>query len=365
MKIGLLTIHNALNYGAVFQAYATQEVLSRHGKTEIINYKNSHIEKVYSIFNVKPNSKILRHLVRDLLLLKSKVTKKVKFNCFFDDYFNLSEEYNFNNISSSKYDLYVCGSDQIWNPKVTNGCDIINEDYFLGFIPTGVKKISYASSLGNYRFDIKQEKQVKYLLGTFDYISVREKDGTDYLESILGGRVKQVLDPTLLLSKEEWIGKLNLRQKHDIEEYILVYTVPRSSLLKDVVDFYSKTGIKIIAVDSNLIKIAGVDEQVRDAGPQELLNLILNAKMVLTDSFHGVCFAINFKKDFAAISSGTLSNRMKNILSLVGMEDRFIESLNDIRALEPINDEVYLKSLLLLEEHKKISIDYLKKALSN
>ena len=363
MKIAVMTIHNALNFGAIFQAYATQEILSKYGSVDVVNYENKHIEKLYSPFNVKFDSSFLKSLVRETLLLKSKVSKKNKFEVFFNTKLNFTKKVDFVNETLETYDVYVSGSDQIWNPKITNGVNSLNEKYFLSFAPENTKKISYASSLGNYRFNTEQERRVKQLLETFASLAVREQDGVEYLEPFLNRKVKQVLDPTLLLSKDDWINKLKLKENKSSEEYILVYTVPRAELLKDAINFYAKQGIKVISVDSAIRKTGNVDKQIRDAGPEEFLNLFLNAKMILTDSFHGVCFSINFQKDFLAISSGVVSNRMRNILSLVGMENRLIESVNDFEKVKPITNEEYRKSFELLEVHKKVSFDYLDKAL--
>ncbi len=363
MKIAVMTIHNALNYGAVFQAYATQEILSKYGKVEIINYQNKHIEKVYKTFNIRLNHNMPKDLVRDLYLLKSKLLKKSKFNEFFKNKFILTKATDFIDSSLDTYDVYVSGSDQIWNPRITNGVDTLNKDYFLSFVPDNSIKISYASSLGDYRFNLDQEKEVKELLERFDFLSVREKDGAEYLENILGKEVNQVLDPTLLLSKDEWIKKLKLKEENSNEEYILVYTVPRSELLKDVISFYAKKGIKIISVDPSIRSTGKVDKQIRDAGPEEFLNLLLNAKMVITDSFHGVCFSVNFKKDFIAVSSGVLSNRMRNILSLVELESRLVESVSDLEKIKSIEEKEFESSHKLLDQHKVYSLDYLDKTI--
>lgn len=359
-----MTIHNALNYGALFQAYATQEVLSRYGKVDIINYQNKHIEKVYKTFNIRINHTFLKGFIRDLFLLKGKLSKKRKFKKFFNSRLNFTELTDFRKGSLKVYDLYVSGSDQIWNPLCTNGNSVVNEHYFLQFAPVGARKISYATSLGSFRFNVDQLEKAKTLLEPFDNLSIREKDGKEYLESLLGKEVEQVLDPTLLLSKSDWIKKLGLQKNKFNTDYILVYTVPRSDLLKKVVDYYSKKDIKIIAVDSNIRKLGAVDKQIRDAGPEEFLNLFLNAKKIITDSFHGVCFSINFQKDFLAVSSGQQSNRMNNILELTGLEDRFIDSIESISSLDDLGSIDFINAHKLLDEKKAESFKYLSKAIT-
>lgn len=359
-----MTIHNALNYGALFQAYATQEVLSKYGNVDIIDYQNKHIEKVYKTFNVGFNHSLPKSLIRDLFLLKGKFSKKRKFKNFFNSRLKFTESTDFRKNNLKAYDLYVSGSDQIWNPLCTNGNSIVNEHYFLQFAPAGARKISYATSLGSFRFKADQQEKVKTLLESFDYLSVREKDGKEYLESLLDKEVKQVLDPTLLLSKSDWINKLGLKEKEFKTDYILVYTVPRSDLLKEVVSYYAQKDIRIIAVDSNIRKLGPIDEQIRDAGPEEFLNLFLNAKKIITDSFHGVCFSINFQKDFLAISSGRQSNRMKNILELIGLQDRFISSIGEVSNLNNMSSVNFTKAQKLLEEKKIESFKYLSKAIT-
>lgn len=359
-----MTIHNALNYGAIFQAYASQEVLSKYGNVDIINYQNKHIENIYKTFNVRINRHLLKALARDLFLLKVKLSKKRKFKNFFNLRMNFTRSTDFIKVNLNAYDLYVSGSDQIWNPLCTNGNGNINEHYFLHFAPVGARKISYATSLGSFRFKADQEQKAKALLESFDYLSVREKDGKEYLESLLGKDVEQVLDPTLLISKSDWIKKLGLQKNKFNKDYILVYTVPRSELLKKVVDYYSRKDTKIIAVDSNIRKLGSVDKQVRDAGPEEFLNLFLNAKKIITDSFHGVCFSINFQKDFLAVSSGQQSNRMNNILELTGLEDRFIDSIESISSIDNLSAIDFINAHKFLDENRAESFKYLSKAIT-
>ena len=350
MKIGLLTIHDALNYGAVLQAYASQEVLSRYGDVEIIDYHNRHIERVYSLFNVPFDSRLPKSLLRDLYLFKNKLVRAKKFKSFRDRYLRLSERNESDGALPDLYELFVCGSDQIWNPKITNGTTTLNEDYFFGALPKEVRKISYASSLGSHRYTPAQEGRVKELLSSFEVLSVREKDGVDYLSGFLGRDVYQVLDPTLMLTKEEWKERMGLKEQTAEEDYILVYTVPRSSLLKGAIEYYSNKGAKVVSVDPSLRSAGKVDKQIRCAGPEELLTLILNAKAVVTDSFHGVCFSINFKKEFVALSSGALSNRMRNLLEIAGLESRYVELCDDLKKMPSISDGDYRSAEASLSE---------------
>lgn len=362
MKIALLTIHNAYNYGAVLQAYATQETLSKYGDVEIINYQNRYILKTYSIFNVGFNTGLIKGIVREVFLLQNKLKRKVNFERFISSKLKLSESVSEDFKLDDSYDVYVCGSDQIWNPKITNNQSEINSDYFFYRVPEKSKIISYASSLGNHRFLKEHETRAQELLARFSSLSVREKDGQEYLESLLEKKVTHVLDPTLLLSRDEWIERLKLKADKK-EEYILVYTVPRSPLLKEVIAYYASKNIKIISVDPGLRKTGKVNKQVRSASPESFLELLLNAKLVITDSFHGVCFSINFKKDFIAVSSGLVSNRMKNILSITGLDNRLIENASQLKGIKNISDEEFETAHKRLDNERKNSILFLENAL--
>jgi len=367
MKIGLLTIHNALNYGALFQAYATQEIFSRYGKVEIIDYKNRHIEKHYLPFSISRISlswKAPLQFAREIYLFKGKLYRSKKFREFWGERLSVSKKKFHPRGGVSGYDLLICGSDQVWNPRITNSCDSINEDYFFSGAPSDVRKISYASSFGSYRYSDKDVSRLKILLDSIGCLSVREQDGAQYIQGVLGREVPVVLDPTLLLTKEEWVNKIGLRENDRKTDYILAYTVPRSSHLKEAVNHYSKLGYKVILVDPALIPIGRAGEQRRDVGPEEFLNLILNAKLILTDSFHGVCFSINFKKNFFAFNSGDSSNRIRNILSLVGLESRLIESTDLLAGMELISDEDYRNAHCTLDKLRDYSFGYIDRSMN-
>ncbi|MDO3385983.1 polysaccharide pyruvyl transferase family protein, partial [Gilvimarinus sp. SDUM040013] len=138
-------------------------------------------------------------------------------------------------------------------------------------------------------------------------ISVHEKDTQLLLQGLMGKDVHHVLDPTLLLSKDQWLETLEIKNKVNIKEkYILLYTVPKNPLIRNAVEYFSKkTGYKVVALDQGLSAGAKVDKQIRDAGPIEFLELFSNAAFVITDSFHGTCFSINLEKPFITVSSGS------------------------------------------------------------
>lgn len=363
MRIALITIHNANNYGAILQAYATYKILSRFGDVDVIDYENRYISISLDLVRFKFTIHGILGIGKDIFRLIPRYKVIKKFKTFRNKYFTMSKQINKNDINLPIYDLYVCGSDQIWNPTCISENSQIDEIYFLNFAPKGSKKFSYASSLGSYRFNIQEKNKVSNLLNDFSFTSVREKDGKEHLESFLNKEVKHVLDPTLLLSKKEWIETFNLKENINEKNYILVYSVPKSKLIKDAIKYFSKKlNLPIIALDQNLSMGTKVDKHIRDAGPIEYLSLFLNASFVITDSFHGTCFSVNFQKQFISIAPGIHSNRIESFLSRMNLENRIMRNKDDfeniINLIEYSNENSLLielrnKSLLYIENSIK------------
>lgn len=366
MKIAVITIHSVLNFGAIFQAYATYSVLSDFGDTELINYQSNYLRKNHSLFRLRLSRRLLKETIIDTLIIFNKISQKIKFQKFQKKYISLTGKVSEKNFNIKKYDIYVCGSDQIWNPTIISGNKVINWKYFLDFAPNHARKISYASSLGNYRFDHEQETKVKKQLNSFQAISVRENDGKEYLDTLLDQQVEHVLDPTLLLTREDWVERLNLDIQTENENYILVYSISNSLLLKEAIDYFSKKmNLTVISINNGFRKFGAIDKQIRNAGPEDFLKLFLNAKFIITDSFHGVCFSINFKKQFVAISSGKISNRIQSILTLTSLTQQFAKNKKDFPYILEIKRGKYKQSSTALAIQRNKSLSYLKRALKS
>lgn len=339
MKIALITTHNANNYGAVLQTFATQEVLKRYGDVTIINYNNKHISRSMDLIRFIPTLHGILGLGKDIARLLPRYRVLQKFGQFFDDYFNLTELMSACEIDkvSNEYDVFVAGSDQIWNPSCISSSGEIDGVYFLDYVQTDKIKISYASSMGGYEYSDAEADQVKCYLKDFSLISVREKDTKQYFENLLERNIEHVLDPTLLLSNKEWFKALDIQNKTIQEKYILFYCVPKLKGIRDIAKYYKdKFGIKIIALDQGLSSGVKVDKHVRDAGPKEFIELFMNAEFVITDSFHGTCFSINFKKPFIAFTEGVHSNRIKSILEVTGLDNRLVSDFDDVDRLNEV-----------------------------
>lgn len=330
MKIALITIHNTNNYGAILQTFALQAVLSRYGEVEIVDYDNRHISRSFDLIRLKLSFHGVLGAGKDIFRLFPRLRVINRFRDFINENIKLTKTCSASDLKEGKigfFDCYVAGSDQIWNPACVNPNGILDPIYFLDFAPEGVRKISYASSMGAYIFSDQEKNKLKKYLQRFSAISVRERGAQLLLQEVLDREVDHVLDPTLLLSKDEWLKNLGLTSQRNNEKYILLYTVPKAPLIKKVVEFFSrKTGLKVVAIDQGLSAGARVDEHIRDAGPLDFIRLFSAAEFVITDSFHGVCFSLNFGKPFVAVSPGKYANRIESLLSLVGLEDRLVKS---------------------------------------
>lgn len=366
MKIALLTIHNANNYGAILQTFAMQEVLKRYGEVEIINYRNRHISRSFDLIRLKPDLHGLLGFGKDILRLKPRYKVIKKFRKFIAQSLILTDEVSSLDLANGAcgiYDVYVAGSDQIWNPNCVNASGRLDTTYFLDFVGPVSKKISYASSMGGYIYNEIEEGLARGFLKTFEKVSVREKSTQRYLAHLIQSEVEHVLDPSLLLNKEEWINQISDAEGSQLNEpYILLYTVPKVDLVRKAVSFFSKKlGLKVIAIDQGLWAGAKVDQLIRDAGPEDFLRLFANAKFVITDSFHGTCFALNFEKPFVAISPGKHSNRVESLLNEVGAKNRLVNVESDLLR---IPDEIdYTKVSLKLELKRKQAFNYLSNSL--
>ena len=213
-KIGILTYHRAYNYGAVLQAYALQSAIQNiNYNVEIIDYCCDYIEKIGS-------EKSIKNIIKFILSGRRINQTKKKFVKFRNDKLNLSNnDFNRDTIKeiADLYDIYIVGSDQVWNYQGSN----FDKTYFLDFVKQNTKKKSYAASFGISKIPPKYEKEYIRLLNKFSDISVREKQGINIINNLLGKDCELVLDPTLLLSKKEWKEKTSISNRIIKEKYLL------------------------------------------------------------------------------------------------------------------------------------------------
>lgn len=352
-KIGILTFHNANNYGAVLQAYALQtaiQILQPSCIVEILDYRNSRINQTRKVFQVIGKLSV-KNCVAAILNLPGRVKKKKGIDDFISKYLVLSEKIDKNSIGKIKgdYDKMIVGSDQVWNYNLTNK----DLEYFL---PGEYReKNAYGVSIGNDT-DFCEEKinELKH----FKNISVREQSTKQILNTVNGIQSKLVCDPTMLLDKSEWdkiIPRIDLRKK-----YILVYSInPNIKLMSRAYEIAQKTGFEIRYISMNISDYYKIKNVVfaYNPTPMEFLLLIKNSEYVLTNSFHGTVFSILFNKEFEVeVDYGTYkNNRIQELLQNVDLENRVIKESKGFSQSDIEWEKVKLK----VKDMQLKSIDFL------
>ena len=373
MKVGLITYHSAYNFGSVLQAYATQEVISNIiGNCEIINYRTAEQKRVYAIFKWDKGAKFIRSLVKNILIIPTyhnRVKRAKKYEEIIGKLFNLSREVTKPQDVYSmweQYDLIVSGSDQIWN-KHSNEMENVSWEYMKPYLLAGYKgkKISYASSLTNMTDD-----EIAYILPdikAFDCISFREENTATKVRNDFNVENVSVLDPTFLLTREEWVNKLSL-MRQETSDYILFYVLSRRTEIKHMMSIVKKIGIKtgkkVKMISPLTTSFSGQDVEIlEEVDPIDFMNLIYNASMVVTDSYHGTILSVNLGKDVFSVCRGFPSDFRKiDVLNRLGMSTRIIQNIEDLlaREYEPIDYAVVNDNIRLLREK---SMNYLVEAL--
>ena len=328
IKIGIITYHFVNNYGACMQAWALQQYLIRRGfASEIIDYRPSHLEEGGTFFCPKSFRDIfslgflillkIRHVIGNFS--QSKGLKKAKFEEFHKRYFVLSSKKFFEGDSlealSSEYDLFICGSDQIWNSSRQYGID---ENYFLNFVKEDFKKVSYAASFGKKTLDNRYSSRIRSLLKNFKAISIREPSGIKVLREIGISHAEHVLDPTLLIGGDYE----NAIEPSFTKPYAFSYVLRSKNMANKVNLSVSKLFNLEIISSENLKGHTDV------LSPWEWVGHFKKAKYIITNSYHGTLFSIIFKKPFIFVAlSGKkveYNERAVSLLSCVGLENNIV-----------------------------------------
>lgn len=358
-----MTFHCAHNYGAVLQAYALQNVLIQKGHDcEIIDYRPEGLEN-YTALYTKRNG--LKSYIKNLMLLKYDAPRRNranKFNDFIANNLVLSKECNHNSELMSdlttKYDLFIVGSDQVWNTKKTLE---VNSTYFLDFVYDGNKKVAYAASVGNaQRVDL-----IGYidLLRQFKAISCREYRGSEVIKSLLGKDIPVVLDPTLLCDIQIWDTLQSKSNYPEYKNYILYYSLDGYDKRKDNIEelkiLSKRLNKKILLITPEWPRCISDFIDLLDVGPIDFLKLIKSADLVCTNSFHGTALSIAFNKDFYVLEeyNGT-DDRKIGLLKSLGLEDRMVKGYKYVNELK-IAEINYFDVCNNLNKLKKQSFSFL------
>ena len=360
------------NYGTALQLTALNKVLSDlDNKVSVINYKtNPLISGVFSNGKTTENIYLIykklfksspAHLTTDSRekLFISFLNKHLVFTGFCESTAKLDELNNF-------FDCFVCGSDQIWSPSC------FDKHYFLDFVSDQKKMIAYAPSISTSSTGNKYiEKEIESLTSRFDHISTREKIGADFISELTGKSVEVVLDPTLLLKRNEWDELVPLSAEEACDsDYILVYMLGDSQKNWKIIKQLSSTlkmRVKIVPVfETDLYREGCLSESV---GPEEFVRLIRNAAFVCTDSFHGLIFSVIYHKNFCIFKRFNTfdpinqNSRVFELLNKLNLDDRIADNnVNEKIINKQIN---YVEVDCLLDSLIDNSLNYLDSSLNS
>lgn len=344
-KVGLISV-SIHNYGSLLQTYAMQKVLDSYGiDNEIILFKSDPLKQIYRVLNVPfmtMKLKLYKRKVATRVLYREIYEGSIKrdraFMAFKTNYCRFTkkitsrselEEYE------RKYDAFVLGSDQVWNPA-----NLEMDFYTMNFISEEKAKIAYAPSFGVSIIPKKQKEKTAAYLKRIQHISVREIAGAKIVKELTGREVPVVCDPTALLTRDEW-DEIKSNKEYISEKYIFCYFLGANPKHREFANkVKNATGYKIVALQH-------IDELVRgdfnfgdvtpyDVGPEDFINLLSNAEIVLTDSFHGTMFSIYYHKVFFTFPRyseekiDSTNSRITSILRLMQLEDRGLKGTESV-----------------------------------
>lgn len=342
MRVGIMTYHTFNNYGSLLQAYALQKKLINLGiDAEVIDYRCEYVRRPYTIKSLR--KKGLIGYIYGIIGPISRIPRYNNFKKFRKKLF-LSDTVNKESIHTlgDSYDLYLTGSDVVWNHKVTD----LDPNYFLDFVKDSSKKGSYAASFGFKEIPKELENRYYELLKDFRYFNLRENVGVEIISRLLNRHANTVLDPTLLLTKNEWSEIA--RDYSDKGDYILVYQLaPSKTLVKFTEKLAKEKGLKVKYISFPMGKFLKCSLGLTE-GPSEWVGLIKHAKYVVSDSFHGTAFSIIFNKQFfteIAPYRKEFGSRIENILTLFDLKNRLIINGDNKDIDNDINYEIINKKL--------------------
>ena len=384
-KIGILTYFYYYNYGTMLQGYALQKVFERQGKghfsSEIIDcrfgeknlsfwyYFKIRVRRFF-IYFIEIKRVIAIFKKRDLTNAKYREENNQKrklFDDFVKECCSMSKE-TYKQSSDLYpnppiYDIYVTGSDQTWSPKVG-----LRDSCFLGFAPKNKVKAAYAPSIGVSSYSAEEEQYVHEHLKGYKFVSCREKHGAEILKKLSPVSVETVLDPTLLLRADEW-RQVAVKPDGLPEKYILCYFIGERLYYRVFAKQLSKQlNLPLVFIPGSNTDMKDENHLVWKSGPREFLGLIDNAEVVLTDSFHGTIFSINFRRNFYSFikheGAKAMDNmRISDILDRLGQSDRLLTEYDGESVDYKLVD--YTSTDLLLQSERESSELFVNKILAS
>lgn len=349
MKIILVTLHSQNNnFGSVLQSYSLYHFIKENGySVELLDYRPYYSNGALNW------SKYLMKIGINMFFLPYYLIRKKRFDSIINSQKMTKRYKSFSQLQKEvpKADVFLIGSDQVWNTKYLCGKDPI---YYLDFINTDCK-MSYAASLGSYIESVDQLQELKRKISAFRFVSFREDKSVAQLLSVDFKRAEYVLDPVFLHTKDYY----RQIQSQIIEKgYILAYIIHKDPFIEKVIDYVR------VKLNKPVIQIGGFrskcmsNKYPRAAGPKDFLSYIDQADFIITSSFHGLAFSHIYNKQFIVVMPDDNTLRLENILDTAGTDNRKVTSLDEIDNLLNINID-YESVNQRIEKKKEESISYL------
>lgn len=371
--IGLITYHSAYNFGSVLQAYGTIRSIEKLGyEVETIDYQTiSQMLWYYTDFSMK---KGIRSLINDFgfnFIKRQRRIRAGKYDDFIKNNLHPSKEKyhsfeDFNEVPN--YEVLVSGSDQVWNI----GCGEFTYEPFEAILPYFLrfgnprKRIAYASSFGDQ--NLRNIRKYADLLNGYDALSTREPIARGYMEKATGRKVELVCDPTWLLNKTEWQELKGVYKPATKRPYIFVYALywypwQLHHWIKSIKSLANNQGWDVVCVSPLNYYNDNSITMLQDAGPVDFISYLLNAAFVVTNTFHGTIFSMNFEKPF--FSCGVQpGSRQGQMLALCELEDRIVTSPKDLEEADDLEMD-FTESSNNIQELRNSSLNYLRIALDD
>jgi len=354
LKVSVITFQNNFNYGSALQTFATYMKFKEYANdVEVIDYtKNmTYTSKSYIIRRFKENP------IKGLINFPAALRWQYILNKFICENLNVSpNRYNYDEdfVNFPLHDgIYCTGSDQVWNTSHNNG---ILSPLYLGFVPSGKRKITYASSIGSESLSQEDIDGTMKYIKQYEKISVREESAVKILKEQYGYQnVIQIVDPILAMSPEFWIQHTKNTSNPAFKvEYILIYNFAYDAEFESYAKALSKkTGLPLVRICPSFLQaLFGCGKSVIIPDIFEFVSLVRHAKYLLTDSFHGTAFSMNLNTEPIVIYPKKFSTRLSSILSLLGAEQRVAKDFSDFDVINRPVDWSHVNSVLEKERER-------------
>lgn len=349
-RVGIITYHKAINYGALLQCYALTQTIKKLGcSVLVVDYNSPVMQKNRQLLNFED----IVSFLYSIKMLSSKIHAIKNFNTFIKKHIPTTD---YNSILNEKtiVDVIVVGSDQVWSPRINKGFD----DVYWGNFRRDLRKITYAVSMGtDHNLNSTDKKMIIERVDNFERISVREKSLLNELKSIgVSNEIIKVLDPTLLLSSTDYDRIVDAECKFDkfIFYYEIRYDKCSLSFLHNLAKQLDCKIISLLGPKASFKDVEYIRLSHGDVTVEQFLSYIKNARCVVTSSFHGTALSVIFRKDFYSFVHKDC-DRARDLLESIGLKDRLVSPQVSVE-YQSIN---YSLAESLLNSQVSYSLNYL------